>query len=209
MDSTTILRIHTISVMLFLFTYVIKTILLFTSKLTLDKYSKATKVPEMIISFLFIASGIWMYAIIGGIKFFHIIKIGLVLVSIPIAVIGFKKYKKGLALLSLVLIIVAYGLAEMSKSKPFIPKKAQEVTTADINAGQGFLIYQQNCAFCHGKDGKKKYRDAPDLTTSVFDQGAIIQMVTEGSKGKMPAYRITISDENIRAVAQYVNSLKS
>ncbi|MBL0033244.1 MAG: hypothetical protein IPP27_14125 [Bacteroidetes bacterium] len=40
MDSNLLARIHGISVMLFLLTYVIKTILLFTSKDMLANYSK-------------------------------------------------------------------------------------------------------------------------------------------------------------------------
>ena len=60
MDSNLLARIHGISVMLFLLTYVIKTILLFTSKDMLANYSKKTKVPEMIISTLFLMTGIYL-----------------------------------------------------------------------------------------------------------------------------------------------------
>ena len=123
MDSTLLVRIHVISVVMFLLTYLIKTVLLFTSKSTLEKYSAATKVSEMIISALFLITGLWLFVIIGGIKTMHVIKLILVFISIPLAVIGFKKHKRGLALISLILIVGAYGLAEMSKSKPFIPKK--------------------------------------------------------------------------------------
>jgi uncharacterized membrane protein SirB2 len=99
MDSNLLARIHGISVMLFLLTYVIKTILLFTSKDMLASYSKGTKVPEMIISTLFLVSGIWLFVILGGIKTLYIIKLVFVLLSIPLAVIAFKRLNKGLALL--------------------------------------------------------------------------------------------------------------
>ena len=85
MDSNLLARIHGISVMLFLLTYVIKTILLFTSKGMLEKYSKVTKVPEMIISTLFLVTGIWLFVILGGIKTMQIIKLVLVFLSIPLA----------------------------------------------------------------------------------------------------------------------------
>jgi cytochrome c553 len=207
MDSATILRIHTISVMLFLLTYVIKTTLLFTSKSMLEKYSRITKVPEMIISTLFLVSGVWLFVIIGGIKTIQIVKLIFVFVSIPLAVVGFKKHKKGLALIAMILIIGAYGLAEMSKNKPFIPSKAEIVSGSDSPYAQGALIFYQNCAFCHGHDGKKMYRNAPDLTLSKLNEDGITQMVREGSRNKMPAYNIIMSDENIAAVAKYVNSL--
>ena len=123
MDSTLLARIHAVSVMLFLLTYVIKTVLIFTSKSKLASYTKATKVPEMIISTAFLVTGVWLLIILGGIKVFHIIKLVFVFTSIPLAVVAFKKGKPALALIALFLIIGAYGLAEMSKSKPFIPAK--------------------------------------------------------------------------------------
>lgn len=207
MDSSILARIHVISVMLFLVTYVIKTILLFTSKSLLGKYSHVTKIPEIIISALFFITGIWLFVILDGIKTFHIIKLIFVFVSIPLAIIGFKKNKRGLALIAMVLIIGAYGLAEMSKNKPFIPKKVELAKANQSVLEQGAVIYQQNCAFCHGTDGKKMYRNAPDLSFPKRNEDAITQSVREGSKGKMPAYNLIISDENIAAVAKFVNNL--
>ena len=209
MDSNTLSSIHGLSVMLFLLTYVIKTILLFTNKSMLEKYTKATRIPEIIISVAFLISGIWLYTILGGIKKYHIIKLIFVVVSIPLAVIGFKKHKKGLVLFSLLLIVLAYGLAEMSKNKVFLPKNAGEISTINSPFADGALVYQQNCSFCHGEDGKKKYRDATDLSLSVSGEDAIVQMVREGSKGKMPSYNIILSDENIKAVAGFVKSFQS
>ena len=147
MDSNLLARIHIISVMLFLLTYVVKTILLFTSKSMLTKYSQITKVPEMIISVTFLLTGIWLFVILDGIKTFHIIKLIFVIVSIPLAIIGFKKNKYGLALIALVLIIGAYGLAEMSKNKPFIPKTVKLETGTNSLLSEGGIVYYQNCIF--------------------------------------------------------------
>lgn len=208
MDSNILARIHLISVMLFLLTYVVKTVLLFTSKSMLSKYSHVTKIPEMIISVTFLISGIWLFVLLDGIKTFHIIKLVFVFVSIPLAIIGFKKNKYGLALIAMVLIIGAYGLAEMSKNKPFIPKTVKLETDNNLLMAEGAIVYYQNCVFCHGTDGKKMYRNAPDLTRSLMNEDAMIQSVREGSKGKMPAYLLTISDQNIAAVVKYVNSLR-
>ena len=123
MDSSLLAQIHMVSVLLFLITYLIKTVLLFTSPSALDRYSKITKVLEMIISTLFLVTGIWLFYILGGIKVFHIIKLICVFIAIPLAVVGFKNHKKGLALISFILIIGSYGLGEMSKNKAFIPGK--------------------------------------------------------------------------------------
>ncbi len=209
MDSNLLARIHGISVMLFLLTYVIKTILLFTSKGMLERYSKVTKVPEMIISTLFLVTGIWLFVILGGIKMLQIIKLVFVFLSIPIAMIGFKKQNKGLALLSLLLIVGAYGMSEASKNKPFIPAKVSITGNVDSENALGAQTYFENCAFCHGADGKKMYRGAKDLTHTQFSYDDIQQMVREGSKGKMPGYAVTISDENIAAVSKFVETLKT
>ena len=175
----------------------------------LQKYSHVTKIPEMIISALFLITGIWLLVILDGIKTYHIIKFIFVFASIPLAIIGFKKNKYGLALISMVLIIGAYGLAEMSKNKPFIPKNVELNTNINSPLAQGALVFHQNCVFCHGTDGKKMYRNAPDLTLSKSTEDAIIQTVREGSKNKMPAYNLVITDEEIAAVAKYVSSLHS
>ena len=186
MDSNLLARIHGISVMLFLLTYVIKTILLFTSKGMLEKYSKVTKVPEMIISTLFLVTGIWLFVILGGIKTMQIIKLVLVFLSIPLAVIGFKKQNKGLALVSLLLIVGAYGMSEASKNKPFIPAKVAMTGNVNSENAMGAQTYFENCAFCNGADGKNMYRGATDLKQSKFSFDATQKMVHDGHTGKKP-----------------------
>jgi mono/diheme cytochrome c family protein len=185
----------------------IKTILMFSSKSMLRKYSASTKVLEMIISFVFLFTGAWLFVIIGGIKSMQIIKLVLVFLAIPLAVVGFKKEKKGLALLSLLLIIGAYGISEMSRSKPFIPLKAVAANGNNSPFSAGAVIYQSNCAFCHGSDGKKAYRNAPDLTLSGLNEDAIKQMLREG-KGRMPSYTLVLSEDEINSVAVFVKGLQ-
>lgn len=208
MDSSLLAQIHMISVLLFLITYLIKIVLLFTSKAGLDKYSKITKVPEMIISTLFLVSGVWLFYLLGGIKVLHIIKLVCVFIAIPLAVVGFKKHKKGLALFSFILIVAAYGLGEASKNKPFIPAKVIVTGDASSSFAQGGILYQANCTFCHGQNGSKKYREASDLSKSTLDVTLIEQMVREGSKGKMPSYTGVLTDTEIAEISAYVTSLR-
>lgn len=155
MDSTLLAKIHMVSVMIFLLIYVVKTVLLFTSRAKLDSFTKVFKVPEMIVSFLFLVTGSWLFALLGGIKVFHLIKLAFVVLSIPLAIIAFKKYNKGLALVSLLLIIGAYGLGEMSKNKAFIPAKVVVANDDGSQLVTGTRTFAANCAFCHGTDGKK------------------------------------------------------
>lgn len=198
-----------VSVLLFLITYLIKTVLLFSSRSGLDKYSRITKVPEMIISTAFLVSGIWLFFMLGGIKMFHIIKLCLVLIAIPMAVVGFKKHKKGIAMISFLFIVGAYGLGEMSKNKAFIPSNVKLVGDADSPLAQGAMAYQANCAFCHGQDGSKMYRKANDLRISTLDETMIKLMIKEGSKGKMPAYKDVLTESDITAISSYVINLRT
>ncbi|CAN5360081.1 hypothetical protein BH11BAC1_BH11BAC1_08120 [soil metagenome] len=215
MSSSLLATIHLISVQIFLLLYFIKTILLFSNTAMLDKFTRATKVIEMIISTLFLVSGIWLLFILGAVKMLLIIKLILVFASIPISVMGFKRKNKMLALLSLVLILGAYGLSEAAKKKPFIPTMVEVNGNADETAKLGIKTYIANCAMCHGKDGQKMYRDAKDLTVSGLDQASIEIMVREGSTGsksfgqaRMPAFSGTLSEEEIIAVSAYVQTLK-
>ena len=121
-----LLLIHKICVTAFLVIYLIKTILLLSgAQSALDRFAKIFKVPEMIISTGFLVTGIWMYTQIGAIKSMQIIKLVAVVASIPLAVIAFKKKNKALAVLSFVLILMAYGLAEMSKKQPYPVSKSE------------------------------------------------------------------------------------
>jgi uncharacterized membrane protein SirB2 len=109
-------HLHITSVMVFLIIYLIKTVLLLANaNETLEKFKAKTKVLEMIVSTAFLGTGIYMLFNIPEIKPMLVIKIGIVFASIPIAIIAYRKNNKGLAVLSLVMIIASYGLAEMSK----------------------------------------------------------------------------------------------
>jgi cytochrome c553 len=212
MNSSILATIHFYSVNLFLLIYLIKTILLFSNVSMLDKFTRATRVFEMIISTLFLVTGIWLLFILGAVKMLMIIKFILVFISIPVSVVGFKRRNKFLASLSLLLIFGAYGLSEAAKKKPFIPSNVEVNGNADEAAKLGIKTYIANCAMCHGKDGKKMYRESKDLTVSSLDQASIELIVREGSVGtkiRMPAFAGTLTDEEVTAVSTYVQTLRN
>lgn len=194
---------HLVSVNLFLLIYLVKTFLLLSNKdAALAKMTKVVKVPEMIISTLFLVTGIYMMTQVPVIHMFLIIKIAAVLISIPLAVIGFKKKNKALAVLSFVLIVAAYGLAEMSKKKAAGP-----VSSEAANSVNGQELYTANCERCHGADGKLGLMGSKDLSASALAVDAKIELIKNG-KGAMTPYSGVLSDEQIRAVAEYTETLK-
>ena len=72
----------------------------------------------------------------------------------------------------------------------------------------GAKTFGANCAMCHGMDGKKKYRDAADLSASTLNADLTITMINEVSKGKMPAFKNVLSADEIAAAAKYIQTLK-
>ncbi len=194
---------HLISVVLFLLIYLIKTIFLLINKNEgLAKFTKIVKIPEMIISLLFFCTGIYMLTQIPEIKSLMIIKIVTVVFSIPIAIIGFKKKIKVLAVLSLLMIIGAYGMAEMSKKQR--PKALRGFSESNVN---GKEIYNAACIECHGADGNKEIMGADNLNVSTMDFSLRIETIKNGA-GEMNGFKGILTDEQINAAAVYSETLK-
>jgi len=197
-----ILHTHYLVVTLFLLIYVIKTILLLSNKNDLlASFSKKVKVIEMIVSFLFLLTGIYLTTQLsfgGKYDYLFYVKIILVLGSIPIAVIGFKKSNKILAALSLLMIVGSFGLAESYHKKKGIAKGG----SAEIASNDGESLFKANCVLCHGSDGKLGASGAKDLSASTMEVSEIKQIILNG-KGLMPA--APVNDEQAAAIAEYVN----
>lgn len=192
------LHTHWLVVTLFFLIYVVKTVLLLSNRQDLlQKFTKVIKVPEMIISALFLITGVYLLTQVPEIKTIMWIKIALVLASIPVAVIGFKKGNKILAALSLLMITASYGLAEMSR------KQKSVVVPEGIAAADGKSLYEANCKLCHGDDGKLGAAGAKDISVTQMDVATIKQTVLQG-KGMMN--KIEMTDEQAAAVAAYVES---
>ena len=193
---------HYLVVTLFLLIYVIKTILLLSNKNDLlILFAKKTKVFEMIISALFLITGIYLTTQLpfgGKFDYLFFIKIGMILIAIPLAVIGFKRYNKILAALSLLLITGSFGLAEVYTKRKAIPKN----NSNPIATNDGRALYENNCILCHGGDGKLGMSGAKDISTTTMDRAALTEIILKG-KGNMPP--IAVNEEQAIAIAEYVS----
>ena len=199
---TGMLHTHTLVVSLFLLIYLIKTALLVMGKTEqLIAFTNKFKIPEVVISALFFITGIYLAVNTGNAGTWLWVKLAAVLISIPLAVIGFKKLNKNLAILSLMLLIYAYGVSE-TKSAFF--QKETIVATASVN---GQEVYEAQCIQCHGADGKLMMSGSKDLSVSQLTIDQKISLITNG-KNAMAAYKELLSTEQIVAVATYTETLK-
>lgn len=196
-----ILHTHYLVVVLFLLIYVIKTVLLLSNKNDLlENFTKKIKIPEMIISFLFLATGVFLLTQLsfgGQYDYLLWIKITMVFASIPLAIIGFKKKNKLLASLSLLLLTASFGLAESYH------KKKGLADNSHIASNDGKALYENNCNLCHGADGKLGAAGAKDLGATVLDVAAIKDIILNG-KGMMA--KTAVNEEQAAAIAEYVHS---
>jgi cytochrome c oxidase cbb3-type subunit III len=85
-------------------------------------------------------------------------------------------------------------------------------TRQGYDAGAGAKIFADNCAVCHGDTGKGNQElGAPNLTDKIWlygsDEATIIETVTKGRSGVMPAWIGRLDPSTIKAMAVYVHSL--
>ena len=86
-------------------------------------------------------------------------------------------------------------------------------THDSLRAQRGKSKFEAVCAACHGQDGKGNIMlGAPNLTDNVWLYGgteaAIIETITKGRSGVMPAHQDTLGEAKVHLVAAYVLSLQ-
>ena len=205
-----LLYTHFVSVILFLLIYLVKTFLLVANKKGgLAKFTKIVKVPEMIISVLFLGTGVYLLMQFGLTKLL-LIKIIVVLFSIPIAIIGFKKANKILALLSFLMIFSAFGLGEVNKkrmAKQNVDPAIADTKSPDYNITKhGEAVFNAYCQRCHGAGGTNG-PGGLDLTLTMTDKATKFDRVINGTN-LMAGFKDVLNSQEIDAVVAYVETLK-
>ncbi|MFN3939480.1 MAG: c-type cytochrome [Chitinophagales bacterium] len=72
----------------------------------------------------------------------------------------------------------------------------------------GEQIYMDNCKLCHGKNGGLGLSGASDLRSSTLDTAQVISVLTNG-RNAMASFKGILTEEEINAVAAYVQNLKN
>ncbi len=85
-------------------------------------------------------------------------------------------------------------------------------TASGFDAAAGKKIFAENCVSCHGEDGKGNPDvGAPNLTDKIWlygsDEATIVETITNGRAGVMPAWIGRLDPVTIKALTVYVHSL--
>ncbi|MET0652412.1 MAG: cytochrome-c oxidase, cbb3-type subunit III, partial [Hyphomicrobiaceae bacterium] len=110
-----------------------------------------------------------------------------------------------------------YGIDKLLDDKQ-ISDTAEYVLSLSGRSGdqaavaRGRAIFAEQCASCHGTDGKgKQEQGAPNLTDAIWLYGdsrsAIVESIRTGRGGMMPAWAGRLEPETLKALAVYVHSL--
>jgi mono/diheme cytochrome c family protein len=215
---TALLHTHTTLIGIYVLIFLIKLILLLASRYEqLARFRKRTRViGEMIIPVLFLGTGIYLainspYAS----QPWFIAKIIAIILAVILGIITFRKNSKVLGIVTL--LIFAYIIAlSYTKTPQLVPqqkelaKKANSGDTFDPNApgydalAHGAYLYQtMGCVGCHGVDGAAGLAGAANLQISMLDSTGLQNVIRNGRK-TMPPFGNSLSDVQIKALAEYV-----
>lgn len=194
-------HLHFTAVVLLLLFILFKTILLLSNKNELlDKIRAKTKVVDIILGILAILTGAYLMTLKPTIEPYLLVKIVVVLIAIPLGIVGLKRHKKPMAVMSLLLIVYVFGIGE-TQSYKF--KKDPFITETDQPAKE---IYQKLCVECHGDDGALGLYKAPDLTASLLNDSEKRTRILQG-KGIMRGYHQQLNDQQVTDLINYINTL--
>lgn len=82
-------------------------------------------------------------------------------------------------------------------------------------AADGAAVYKAKCATCHGPDGKgetgmgkaMKLKSLGSADVQKTSDADLTKVIADG-KGKMPAYKGKVSDDEIKALVAFIRTLK-
>ena len=79
---------------------------------------------------------------------------------------------------------------------------------AETPEQKGESLFINNCAACHGEDGKLGASGAKDLSVSSLNEKEMEKIIRNGKNAMPPQKAILETDENIQLVIEHVKRLK-
>jgi cytochrome c oxidase cbb3-type subunit 3 len=101
---------------------------------------------------------------------------------------------------------------EIVATANYVRSLANLSTRPGTNLETGKKLYADNCAVCHGPDGKgNRELGAPNLTDGIWlfgsDEATLIDVIANARGGVMPAWAGRLDPMTIKALTFYVHSL--
>ena len=131
-----------------------------------------------------------------------------------------KKWNEGVAALVAVVTSGAvlagtFGLARLMEGYPssHLPTLASNgkfgapVGPLSADAAQGRHLFLLNCAHCHGDDAHGD--EGPDLYNLRKSDTRIRAVITGGIKGEMPSFAKKLNDNDVKALTDYLRTLRT
>ncbi|GGK87475.1 SirB2 family protein [Rufibacter glacialis] len=230
--TTAFLHTHVLVVILFLLLFLGKAFLLFFNRHdALNKARSSTKMLDIVFGgLILITGGFLAFRYNGPLPSWLLIKIGLVLAAIPLAIVGLKRHSKVLAAVSVLIFGYVYGVAE-TKSLKMRPDRGEAVAVSPNGAigtaspdpekasnpilhqlegtqlENTKAIYTALCANCHGADGQKGTGGAVNLQQSTLSVADRREIIARG-RGLMPGFGSQLSEQEVETLALYSTLLK-
>jgi mono/diheme cytochrome c family protein len=100
----------------------------------------------------------------------------------------------------------------------FLTALGLAISAANSAAAEAESIYLENCASCHGPDGKArtpagKKNGAKDLTVSKLLDADIARQILDGTKdtkgnARMPAFKEKLAPADVASLTDYLKKLR-
>ena len=102
---------------------------------------------------------------------------------------------------------MAFAAGGMIKSGAAAPGATEQlaIPAAGTREHQGYALFMNNCAHCHGNDARGD--EGPDLHGITKSDARIASMIKNGIKGEMPKFGTKLTDTEVQALIAFVRSL--
>ncbi len=169
--------------------------------------------PRVVLEVVLLATGgILLNRAPDGLSVDYLIKYGLTLVAVVLAVVGFRRYQALPTILSILLLVYVFYASRLHdwRLRSVASRSAGigelMATSPETQLVDGKQLYHINCVRCHGENGRAQYRKAPDLARFAKGDAYADHLLVNGLNS-MPAFAHLNENQRLAVIA-YLNSLR-